>query len=338
MATIKDIAREAGVSITTVSRALNGYSDVNEETRKHIKKVAQSLGYVPNKAAQNLVKKENKTLAIIISELFEDGGVDNIVYRLLSGVYSYAQTIGYEVMLFTTNSAYQHQKSYVDFCKEHNIAGAVISGIRTDDPYYAELVSTKFPCVLVDGPTDGSINSISIDSVKASQEITELLIKNGHTNIACIAGRKEAVVTETRLDGYKKALLDNNIEYLDKYVKNCDFLEETAYIETTKLIKDNPEITALFCQSDVMAVGAMKAIKDLGKKVPKDISIAGFDDIPVAAYTSPSLTTVQQNFYEIGIEAAKGLLEIIEKKQSGKRFIVNHKIIERKSISYVTKK
>lgn len=335
MVTIKDVAKQSGVSVTTVSRALNGYSDVNETTRSTIIQIAENLGYVPNKTAQNLVKKESNMLAIIIFDLDKNGGTDNIVYSILSGMYSFAEKIGYEVMLFTTHSAYKREKSYVEFCRERSITGAVLSGVRLDDPYFEELINTKFPCIMIDGPEEGDMNTISIDSEQAAYDINSLLVQNGHRNIACVAGRKEAVVTERRLNGYKNLLKENSLPIKENYIVYADFLEDIAYEKTFDLINHNPEITAIFCESDMMAVGVIRALNELGKKVPEDISIVGFDNVPIANYMTPRLSTVEQNFYEIGKESARQLLNIIADGSKGKKIITPHKIIERDSISTI---
>jgi len=321
------------VSVTTVSRALNGYYDVSQSTKENILKIAKELNYVPNRSAQNLVKKQNNTLAIILSGLEKDGGKDNIVYRMLSGMYTYAETVNYEVVLFTMSSAYQREKSYVQFCREHNIGGAVLNGIRTDDPYFEEIVNSDLPCVLIDILKNGkNISSITIDNVKAAEEAVNLLIKNNHKHIVMINGRKEAAVSIERYKGYVKALKNNNITIKEEYCVYADFLEDCAYEKTKELLNKYPEITSFFCASDIMALGAMKAIKELNKKVPEDISVVGFDNIPLAAYSTPALTTVNQDFYLMGKEAAKQLLKMIKKEDFKKNIILNHKLLVRDSV------
>ncbi len=333
MVTIKDVAKKSGFSITTVSRALNGYSDVNEQSRKLIIDVAEQLNYVPNKTAQKLVKKDNKTIALIVSGLLRDGGKDNMVYMLLSGMYNFTEEIGYEVALFTMSSAYQQKKSYMKFCREHSIKGAIIAGIRTDDKYFQEIMTSELPCVLIDIDLDGkNVSSINIDDKKAAKELVQYLIDNNHKNIGMVNGRKEAYVSTKRLNGYKEALENNGIEFKEEYVVTGDYIENKAYDVTKQLVKNYKEITALFCASDIMAVGSMRAIKDCNRKIPQDISIVGFDDIPLAAYTTPPLTTISQNFYDKGIEAAKQLIKMMNKNNYDKKIILDYKFIERESV------
>ncbi len=333
MITIKDIAREAKISVTTVSRALNNYDDVNKETKDRIQRIAKELGYIPNRAARNLVKPENNTLAIILSGLEKEGGKDNIVYALLAGMYQFAENVNYEVVLFTTSSAHQKEKSYVQFCNEHNIAGAVLNGIRFDDPYLIELVDSPLSCVLIDiHEHSKSVSSLSINNVIAAQEIVELLIESNHKNIAMINGRGAAQVSIDRYNGFKKAMSNAKLPIVNEWVVSGDFLEEVAYCEALNLLRKNPEITAIFCASDMMALGAYKAARELGLKIPKDLSIVGFDDIPIAKHITPALTTVGQDFYLMGFEAAKQLLEMIEGRSENKNLILPHKVLVRESV------
>ncbi len=333
MATIRDIARESGFSVTTVSRALNGYSDVNEQSRMKIIETAKQLNYVPNKAAQSLVKQNSNTIAMIISGMEPKGSVDNLVYSLISGMYIMAEKMGYQVVLFTMSSAYQREKSYVQFCREHNIKGAVITGIRTDDKYFEEVVESDLPCVLIDIPLEGvNLSSIAIDNIEASKKIVQILIDNNHKNIAMVSGRKEATVSLERYEGYKQALVENGILINNDYVVKGDFLEQKAYEVSKELLKKNKEITAVFCASDMMAIGCMKAIKELGLEIPKDISIVGFDNIPLAKYTTPPLTTVNQDFYERGKVAVEQLCKMTENLDYKKKISLDYEIIERESV------
>ncbi len=336
MATIKDVARVAGVSVTTVSRALNNYDDVNVNTKEHIVKVAKELNYVPNRAARNLVKKENTTLAFILSGLMKDGGRDNIVYRLLAGMYAFAETIDYDVALFTTDSAHQKKKSYVDFCLEHNIGGAVITGIRLDDPYLRDLFKSGTPCVLVDVDMDSdNVSSISINNEQASREAVQMLINHNHRRIGCIVGREEADVTIKRLAGYGMALKDNQIPYDEDIVVCGDFLEDKAYEAASQLLEQDSDITAIYCFSDMMALGAIRAAHDKGLSVPEDISILGFDDIPLAEYLNPPLGTVQQDFYEMGYHAARQLLRMAKDESRGKKIFIEHKVLARGTVRMI---
>jgi len=334
MPTIKDISRLSGISVTQVSRALNNHTDVSQATKEKVNKIAREIGYVANRSAQNLVTRKSNTLALILSNLEKSGGRDNIVYSLISGMYHFAESEGFEVVMFTTSSIHQRDKSFVQLCREQNISGAIVNGLRTDDPYYRELVDSDIPCVLIDSSVKGKETiTVSCDNKKAAFDAVSYLIKNGHKEIAVLNGRREATITADRFNGYVQALTEAGIPLKEAFIHYCDFQEDIAFETTQKIMKANPEITAIFCASDMMAVGALKALQALDIKVPDQVSLVGFDDIPIAEYLMPSLTTVSQDFYGMGYEAGNQLLKIIKKESHKKNIILPHKLLVRKSVA-----
>lgn len=335
MITIKDVAKKAKFSVTTVSRALNDFDDVKIETKKKIKKIAKEMGYVPNRMARGLVKKEKRTLALVLSNLEKEGGKDNIVYQIMAGMYNFANSINFEIIIFSTSSAHQKETTYTQFCYGHDIGGAILLGIQIDDPYFKEIINSDIPVVLIDIDGYGEkVSSVLIDNTEASREAVEHLLKNNHKNIAMLTGRPNAEVSITRQSGYEKALIDANIDFNPNYVKCGYFLELNAYIETKKLIENHPEVTAIFCASDMMACGAYRAIRETGKTIPTDISVIGFDDNPLAKYLSPSLTTVRQDFYNKGYKAAEILHKMIKEEVQNLRVVQEHTLVLRESVTF----
>ena len=166
----------------------------------------------------------------------------------------------------------------------------------------------------------------------AAKEATEFLIKNNHRNIGMITGRKEADVSILRIEGYKSALKEAGIGFNKEYIECGNFLEHDAYEKTFKLVSEHPELTAIFCASDLMAIGSINAIKELGLTVPDDISIMGFDDIRLAKYFTPSLSTVKQDFFMMGYYAAQQLFRMIKKEPVKKNIYLDYKVIDRNSI------
>ncbi len=330
--TIKDVSKKSGFSITTVSRALGDFDDVNIETKKYIKKVAKELGYFRNKNAVSLVKRQNRSIGLIVSGLERDGGKDNIFYSLMSGMYHYAETIDYEVLIYTTNSAQQQKISYIQFCMENNIAGAILNGIRKDDPFLQELFESEIPTVLIDVNIPSSkAASVSVDNVQAACDAVTYLIQRGLTRIGMISGRKEAFVSQLRLDGYLKAIKENNLKVDYSLIKTANFNMEQAYHETIDLLNEHPNLQAIFCASDLMAFGAYKGIKEKGFVIGKDISVIGFDDIPLAQYMDPPLTTVCQDFYLMGYKAAAELIHIVNGESVPQHHVLEHHLIVRES-------
>lgn len=329
---IRDVAREAGVSITTVSRALNGYNDVSIATKERIREVVERLNYAPNASARSLGGKATRVLALLVSDLQQkdDSG---FVYGMISGLYETSLTNDYEFILLTTNSAKQSRMNYLQLCRLKNIEGVMISGIKTDDPYYTELANSEIPCIAVDVEVEGkNVTSLSVNNAEASYKAVKYLTDHGHKNIAMINGRLSAAVSAERLKGYKKALQEHNLEIRTGYIRYCDFSRETAFHSTIQLLRENPEITAFFCASDGMAVGVVEAVNSLNKQVPEDFSIIGFDDIPAAKYVNGGLTTIRQEPFLMGKRSGEALVDMIEKGRRRKHIDIPYALVERKTV------
>ncbi|WP_409291260.1 LacI family DNA-binding transcriptional regulator [Peribacillus sp. SCS-37] len=313
MTTIKDIARVAGVSVTTVSRALNGYSDVNEKTRQKIIKVSKELNYSPNTLARSLVMKKSRTIGLLVSGLEKSSIKDNFTFQVLAGVNEFITESEYDLVLFSTTSTKQREKTYSQLCKERRVDGVIIQGIRTDDPYLHEVVESNIPCMLIDIPivTD-TVGYVTTDNVEGARLACEHLISLGHRNIAMVNGHDFAFVSKERLEGFAAAMADEGISVNHEWLINGEFNEDTAEERAFVLLKEHPEITAVFCASDLMALGVIKAAKRLGLDVPSQLSVIGYDDILLAAYVTPSLTTISQNISQMGYEAVKHLVDTLE--------------------------
>lgn len=334
MASIKDVAKMANVSIATVSRAFNGYSDINAQTKERIFAIAQELQYSPNVIAKSLSSKKTNNIAIILSGLQQSDGRDNIIHNILKGVYNVAAKHKIETTLYNVDKSVQEHTSLTKFCQDRHIAGVIIQGIRMDDPYFRELVDSRVPCVIIDvHPGSGQIGAVSSDNIKAAQEIADYVLSNNHQHIAILAGLQEAVVTIERMTGFFQAFATHQRPIEMSSVFYADYREDLAFRKTIELIKTHPQTTAIICMSDLMAINAMRAIQSLGLKVPEDISVTGFDDIPLCTYVSPPLTTIRQDFYKIATTAAELLLDLLAKKQDIQyQQVVPHTFIERQSV------
>lgn len=332
---IKDVAREAGVSITTVSRALNGYMDISEATRKKIYDIAQELEYVPNTYARSLGGIKEKNIALLTSELISTDK-SGFVYGLLCGLSEQCTNQGYEFMLLATNLAKQQKLSFHQLCMKKNLSGVVVAGLKTGDPYHQEIMNSSIPCVAIDIQMNGEKKCcVSIDNIKASKEAVSYLIGLGHRNIGIINGSKEADVSGLRYSGYVAALMEANIPLNLEYGVNGEFLEDVAYEKTKDFLVKYPEITALFCASDLMAIGAIRAIEEMGKRVPDDISVIGFDDIPIAEYICGGITTIRQNPNRLGSESGLVIRNMLEGKQDQVHVYVPYEFVIRKTTQKV---
>lgn len=335
MTTIKEVAKKAGVSIGVVSKAFNNYSDISEKTKQRIFKVAEEMNYSPNLVAKNLSSKKQMTIGMITSGFFDSGVKDNNnSFQLFKGVYTAVEQNQYELAIYLIDSLKQKQKSYAQFCKERNIGGAVLAGIRIDDPYFKELIDTNIPCVILDakmGNESDFIGSVSINNRAASKEMAQYLLNHHHRDIVVIAGKRETWVNVERTAGVKEAMKEFGLELADDSILYADFSENKAYLLTKELLQKRKP-TAFLCFSDLMAFGVMKAVNEAGLTIPGDISVTGFDGVLISEYVQPALTTIEQNFFGMGKEAAMLLQKLMEGTTSEKNIYVDYQLIERNSV------
>lgn len=335
MATIKDIARITGFSVTTVSRALNGYSDVSEQTKMKIKSAASELNYSPNALARSLVMNKTKTIGLLVSGLTRESVKDNFTYEVICGINDYVGQIDYDLVVFNTSTTKQKEKSYTQLCRERRVEGVIIQGIKTDDIYLQEIINSDIPCVLVDIPIETeTVGYVTTDNIHGAKQAVKYLIDNGHKHIAMINGHSKAIVSQLRYEGYKQALEDAGIEVNEEYIEDGAYKEDIALKVAKELLINNSDITAIFCASDLMALGVLKAAKELNLDVPRQLSVIGFDDIVLASYTTPTLTTISQDKYQMGYEATKLLISILQgDKVKHSRILKNNLIIRESTFS-----
>ena len=330
MTTIKDIAKHANVSISSVSKAFNNYKEISEATKQRIFESARILNFVPNKAAKELSLGKFPYLGLIVQHLTTDTSQDEHIFRMLSGVHSRASETGHELVLFTTDQIKQKNMTYVEFCRHHSLIGAIIHGLDKDCLFFEELLLSPIPCVLIDVAMDGLNTAfVSSDNIKASFDAIDYLYEHGHRNIAHILGSDSAEVTNQRRIGVLKA-----VEYykLPQPVFIIgDFNEKTAYINTKKAISEY-DFTAVFAASDLMVLSALKAIYESGLKPKKDIALIGFDGLYILEHTNPSISTIYQDFYAMGRVAVDTLLSISKKESFNKQNFVPYMLLKRDSV------
>ncbi len=326
---IKDVAKEVGVSITTVSRALNGYSDVSEKTKERVQEAVERLNYAPDSSARSLGGKADTTIALLTSELREKDE-NGFVYGLIYGIFQQCNEHDCEFVLLATNKARQERLSFLQLCKKKNLSGVVVTGLKTDDPYYGEILKSSIPCALIDMKVSGKNKcKITIDNVTAAKEAVRYLIGLGHKEIGMLNGGITADVCGERYSGYVSALLEAKISLQLDYMIYCDFIEDVAFEKTQELIRKYPQITALFCASDMMAIGAVRGIEAMGKRVPEDISVMGFDDIPIADYVYKGISTVRQRPSRLGSEGSKAVWKMIQGEEVPAEVILPHELVPR---------
>ena len=330
---IAEIAKIAGVSKTTVSRALNNKSDVNEKTRLRIQKVAEENNYKPNALAKAIALNKSQSIGMIIPYNAEYIFSNQYYVEVMRGIYTEADKRGYSLLI-----CYPHDHNYVDMFAQKQVEGYVVISPGSDHTYILQsLVDAKAPFVSTSDVIDWNnpMNVVDIDNYKGGRMLTDYLYNLGHRNIAYI-GKKSISSSVNRLRGYKDVLEEKGVAYCDSLVRVIeDATVANAEEATLALLKKNPNLTAIFAASDMLAIGAIKAIKALGKKVPDDISVVGFDDIPFASYYDPPLTTIKQPAFEKGVEAVKMLVNMLENETDAAKEVIlmSISLVERKSAS-----
>ncbi len=324
MTTLKDIAKTCELSVTQVSRALNDCDDVSTSTKIKVRKVAQELGYVKNINAKRLVMQKSNQISVIIYgfECYKSDN-DNILMTVLNGIYNYAESINYEIVPFFVSQ--KNKESYLEYCKSRIINGIIFIGARFDDERFLEIVNSDFPCVTIDTLIEGK-NKASVlinDEYYAHHAINEM-INRGYKKIGMINGHEFAYVSLQRLQGYKNALKEHSIEINDKLIKCANFEFNEAIIKTKELISEN--VDGIFCSSDMMALGALYEISENKLKIPNDIALFGFDGLMITKYTSPKISTIVQDNFKKGYEAAKILNKIVKNEDYEKKVFVDCKI------------
>ncbi|MBE3578676.1 LacI family DNA-binding transcriptional regulator [Caldanaerobacter subterraneus] len=317
--TIKDIARLANVSVTTVSRVINNKPEgVSEETRQKILKLVKELGYQPNAIARGLVTKKTKTIGLIIPDISNPFFPD-----IARGVEDSAHIYGYNVFLCNTDDNLEKESEYIKALKEKYVDGIIFtSSSIPKHEHIIELVESGIPVVIMDRRVDSeNIYGVFLDNYEGGYIATKHLIDLGHEKIGCITGPLYTKSAKERLEGYKKALLDSGIKIDEKLIFEGDYKINGGIIGAERLLKDNKDMSAIFACNDLMAYGAYKTIRSFGYKIPDDISVVGFDDIQLSQILEPQLTTIKQPAYDMGLTAARMLIKLIEGKKLKKKII-----------------
>jgi LacI family transcriptional regulator len=315
--TIRQLARISGVSIGTVSRALNGYADVNAETRERIMRLARELDYTPAAAARSLVTQRSHLVGVFLEtgEGHPDPFSNPFFYEVLVGLKDAIGAAGYDLLLFASerpgNGYGEH--SFLKRARHHNVAGVVLMDVDPDDAEVRRLTRSDLPCVGVDvelvGPATEYVISDNAGGIgMAMRHLHDL----GHRRIATITGLLDTRPGADRLRAYRSEVQALGLAYRDEYVAYGDFYVDSGHRAMAKLI-DLPEPpTAVVAASDLMALGAIRAVAEAGRSVPGDFSVIGFDDIQLAGHVHPSLTTLRQDKAGLGAEAGRALLALID--------------------------
>ncbi len=316
MVTIYDIAKKVGCASSTVSRALNGTRPVNPELKNKIEKTAKEMGYVANITARNLISKESWTIGIIYHESLELGLEHQHFGAILQSFKTFVEKDGYDITFVSRKMGNQDQ-TYLQWCKSRRIVGVLIVTVDHQDDQLIEIINSDIPIVSVN-KVDLSCSTIISDNVFGTNLAMEHFLKKGLKNIAHISMPKESFAGGERRDTYSNFIKENSLNSIDSlliYANGYEFKD--GYDATIKLIKSlNYLPEGFYIGSDMLAIGAISALKDLGYNVPNDTKVIGFDDIELSKYITPPLTTIRQDKKKIGEEAAKLLISYISGKEN----------------------
>jgi len=310
--TIKEIARIANVSAMTVSRALNNRHSVRGATREKILKIANRLGYMPNRIARSLVSKKSDLISLIVAD------ISNQFFAEISrGIEDRARENGYHVIFSSTDDDPKNLESCVRMMREMGVDGFIIAAVSLKEPIVDELLDQEIPVVLINRRIKKSnVNYVVVDNYKGAYLAVEHLINIGYKKIGIISGRSSVSTGKERLQGYRKGLLDHGLKFKKEYSSQGPFTEAHGKKAAQKMLtlKNRPE--AIFAASDNIALGVMNAAGELGLKIPEDLAIVGFDDTIFSSNSKIRLTTVSQRKYEMGERGVQILIDLIEHQQS----------------------
>lgn len=326
---IKDVAREAGVSIATVSRVLNDIDVVNEDTKKKVLDAIKKLGYRPNIVARSLKTQKTKTVGILVPDI-SSGFYPEIV----RGAEDVANIYDYNVILCNSDFDDEKEKEYLRVLKEKMVDGVIYMSSSLQEETLDIINELDLTTVLVETKDkEESLPSVTIDNVKAMQEATNYLIDKGLKNIA-FAGAKKGSMNAwgDRYIGYENALNDRGIKLDDNLVYTKNLKVSTGYEAVEKFENSKKEYSAVVCASDEIAMGVINALRERGKKVPEDVSVIGFNDNAVSSVFYPKITTIKQPSYDMGSVAMRMLIKMLNKKELDEsQFILDYELIERES-------
>ena len=324
--TISDVAEHAGVSIATVSRVLNGKIPVHADKAERVRKAIAELNFVPPSAARVLASRKTNTIGLVFSEIR-----GAFFPHLLKGIEAQLHEAGYELLVYSTHSDRPIKRKPIG---EHNTDGLLVFTTSLEKEEIARLYKINFPLVLMhETPPDGmDIPVITVENKDGAEMLVSHLIKqHGRRRIVFLRGPKGHEDSVWRERGYREALATHNIPFDETLVSSGEFDQETAYHSMQKLIQDSVDFDAVFAGDDDAAIGVYRALKEAIRLIPNDVAVVGFDDVDFAGYISPPLTTIRAPIEEVGREAVRQLLCLLEGEQAQSLVLKRTELVIRES-------
>jgi LacI family transcriptional regulator len=327
--TLEDIARLSGVSRSTVSRVINADVNVKNETRRKVQQVINSYNFQPNLAARGLASGRTNVIGVVIPAGVSVIFTDPYFPQLLQGVSAVCHTRDYSVMLWLAEPEYE-RRMISRILHNGLVDGVVVASIPMNDPIIQSLIESKMPFILIGRPPTADVNYLDVDNQQSGCKATKHLVRLGYKRIATITGPLNQVAGYDRYQGYLKALQDSEYPVRLELVAEGNFTEEGGYYAMQRLLKYKPD--SVFAASDMMAYGAMRALREANLRIPDDVAVVGFDDIPTSSKTVPPLTTVRQPVFQMGSRAVDVLINLIETgTKSTQKVILDTELVVRES-------
>ncbi len=327
MPTIKDVAKKANVSISTVSYALNGTRSISEETKQKVLQAAKELGYQPNGIARSLKMKNNRMIAAVVNEFHGP-----IYQEILRGISDVAKKNNYEVI---AAECFSSQTQLTRVLSQKFVDGAIILATYLTDDIIKNLSSDKFPIVVLDRQIKGeNITSIVIDNENSAYDVARYFSEKGYQNVGFLGGPKNSYDNNKRFEGFKRGVADFGLILSSRTIKVSDFTEEGGYQTMLKWIVDEGRTDlprGIFVANDEMAIGAIRALQENDVLIPEKVAIVGFDDIKLGQYISPALSTIRRPSYELGVMAANSLIAHLNGEHVTKIMTLSSELILRGS-------
>lgn len=328
MANIYDVAKEAGVSISTVSRVIQGASNVLPETRTRVEDAIQHLNYHPNRLAQQFRAQQTKMILVIVPEIGNPFFAD-----ILTGIEDVAAKVDYNVLLVDSHGNRAVESRCYEMLSQKLVDGIITFSVGIPKEELKQLAS-QYPVVIgIRYFSEKTIANVTIDNIKATKDITSYMLNLGHKRICYLGGLEGVPIYQDRASGYMEALKERGIPVDHSLIVHCTPDVQGGYDAISSLLHDaDRKFTAIVASGDIMAIGAIRALNDRGLKIPDDVAISGFDDIAFSALVTPSLTTVRQPKHQIGVRTMEKLMDLIAGKTlASNRDVLNYEIVIRES-------
>lgn len=326
MVSIQTIAKEAGVSVATVSRVINGGSNVRPETEKHIREIMEQYKYQPSFSARHLRKTETKNILVLMNSI-----VNPFLAKVVKGIEDAGDKLGYHTLVCTTYDSAGKDRFYLDMVSKRFADGAIIIGSNLKPQELRKTIGSVPLVQCSEYVVDIGIPKVSIDNRQAAYDATEHLLKLGRKRIVHITVENHLISSKLRLEGYKQALEDYGIEFDPELIVTGNYGYKNALMRMDEFFDRGKKCDGVFAISDRMAASAIKSAHNHGFSVPDDIAVVGFDNIDICYISEPNITTVSQNEHEMGSAAMNMLSRLISGKETCDEIILNHELIERES-------